>query len=224
MRIQLKLSPNTQPVPFNHLHELTKRLHHWLGPQNALHDGLSLYSFGWLRGGERIGNGLWFPNGATWNVSFYNSDYGIQLAKGILADRSAFFGMQVDKAIEMPFPQFTEKQLFRVDGAVVARQVRDDLTREYLLYDNPEADEALTRVFRKKMLDAGFNADDAENTNVRFYRDNKGKSRTRMLTIKGVDHKCSSCPVVVEGTPSITRFAWLVGIGELTGSGFGALQ
>ncbi|WP_460879488.1 CRISPR-associated endoribonuclease Cas6 [Pontibacter rugosus] len=45
-----------------------------------------------------------------------------------------------------------------------------------------------------------------------------------MLTIKGVDHKCSSCPVVVEGTPSITRFAWLVGIGELTGSGFGALQ
>jgi CRISPR-associated endoribonuclease Cas6 len=30
--------------------------------------------------------------------------------------------------------------------------------------------------------------------------------------------------VVVAGTPEAMRFAWLVGVGELTGSGFGALQ
>jgi CRISPR/Cas system endoribonuclease Cas6 (RAMP superfamily) len=30
--------------------------------------------------------------------------------------------------------------------------------------------------------------------------------------------------VVVEGTPEAVRFAWTVGVGELTGSGFGALQ
>lgn len=224
MRIQLKLSPNTQLVPFNHLHQLTQRLHHWLGPENSLHDGLSLYSLGWLRGGERVGNGLWFPQGANWNVSFHNSEQGIQLAKGILANRDAFFGMQVDKALEMPYPVFNEKQLFKVDGVVVARKVRDDRTKEYLFFDNPEADAVLTRILRKKMLVAGFSNEEVDSTLVKFDRETGGKPKVRKLTIKGIDHKGSSCPVLVEGTPASTRFAWLVGIGELTGSGFGALQ
>lgn len=224
MRIQLKLSPNTQPVPFNHLHYLTQRLHHWLGPENALHDGLSLYSFGWLKGGQHIGNGLWFPEGASWNISFHESDQGFQLAKGILSDRKAFFGMEVDKALEMPYPQFYAKQLFKIDGAVVARKIRDDKTKEYLLFDNPEADAVLTRVLRKKMLAAGFRHEEAEATLVKFQREEVGKGRVRKLSIKGIDHKGSTCPVVVEGTPASTRFAWLVGVGELTGSGFGALQ
>ena len=224
MRIQLKLSPNTQQVPFNHLHELTQRLHRWLGPENALHNGLSLYSFGWLKGGERVGNGLWFPHGASWNVSFHDSEQGIQLAKGILADRNAFFGMQVDKALEMPFPKFNEKQLFLVDGAVVARKTRDDRTKEYLLFDNSEADAVLTRVLRKKMLAAGFSNEETEATTAKFSRDSGSKPRKRKITIKGIDHKGSICPVIVEGTPASSRFAWLVGVGELTGSGFGALQ
>jgi len=224
MRIQLKLSPNTQPVPFNHLHQLTQRLHRWLGPENALHDGLSLYSFGWLRGGERVGKGLWFPQGASWNISFHDSEQGIHLAKGILADREAFFGMQVDKALEMPYPAFNKKQLFRVDGAVIARRIRDDRTKQYLFSHDSEADEVLTRVLRKKMLTAGFSDEEASATLVKFVRTNGGKTSTRKLTIKGIDHKGSVCPVIVEGTPASTRFAWLVGIGELTGSGFGALQ
>jgi CRISPR/Cas system endoribonuclease Cas6 (RAMP superfamily) len=30
--------------------------------------------------------------------------------------------------------------------------------------------------------------------------------------------------VVVTGTPEAVQFAWTVGVGELTGSGFGALK
>lgn len=224
MRIQIRLSTNTQTVPFNHLYQLTQRLHHWLGPENALHDGLSLYSFGWLRGGERVGNGLWFPEGASWNISFHNSEQGIKLAKGILADRKAFFGMEVDKALEMPYPAFQENQLFYVDGAVIARKIRDDKSKEYLFFDNPETDSILTRVLRKKMETAGFSLEEIESTSVRFNRDNNGKPRIKKQTIKGIDHKGSSCPVIVEGSPASAHFAWLVGVGELTGSGFGALQ
>lgn len=223
MRIQLKLSPNTEPVPFNHLHELTRCIHRWIGSENSLHDGLSLYSFGWLRGGERAGNNLWFPSGANWNVSFHDSQQGIQLAKGILAEKNAFFGMEVEKALEMPNPSFSERQLFRVDGAVIARKLRDDRTKEYLFYDNPESDQVLTRVFRKKMLAAGFSSQESEGTSVSFYRE-KGRAKIKKLSIKGIEHKGSSCPVLVEGPPSSVRFAWLVGVGELTGSGFGALE
>ena len=51
MRLNLNLSPNTKPLPFDHLHMLTGALHHWLG-WNEAHDDLSLYSFGWLQGGK----------------------------------------------------------------------------------------------------------------------------------------------------------------------------
>lgn len=47
MRLHLRLSPNTTPVSFDHLHQLTGALHKWLG-ENEVHDELSLYSFGWL--------------------------------------------------------------------------------------------------------------------------------------------------------------------------------
>lgn len=49
-------------------------------------------------------------------------------------------------------------------------------------------------------------------------------ARTKLVTIKGISHKTSLCPVAVTGTPEAVRFAWEAGAGELTGSGFGALR
>ena len=54
MRLHLKLTPNTEPIPFNYQHQLTGTLHKWLG-QNDLHDKISLYSFSWLRGSKANG-------------------------------------------------------------------------------------------------------------------------------------------------------------------------
>jgi len=81
MRISLKLSPNTKPVPFDHLHQLTGAIHKWLG-YNELHDGLSLYSFGWLRNAVPRKNHLMFPYGATWQISFHDTE-----ATKVLLDR-----------------------------------------------------------------------------------------------------------------------------------------
>lgn len=47
MRLNLRLTPNEEPVPFDHVHNLTGAIHKWLG-KNDLHDKISLYSFGWL--------------------------------------------------------------------------------------------------------------------------------------------------------------------------------
>lgn len=51
MRPNLRLTGNTQPVPFDHLHQLTSALHKWLGT-NEEHNRLSLYSFSWLDGAK----------------------------------------------------------------------------------------------------------------------------------------------------------------------------
>ena len=220
MRLQLHLSPNTEPVPFNHLHCLTGALHKWLGPNNV-HDGISLYSIGWLRGGERVAKYLHYPHGATWNIGFYDSQLAWQLAKGIIQDSTIGFGIKVEKALEAEVPLFTDQHTFLVDGMVVVRKKRADGTREYLLYSDSQTDELLTNLLRKKLQLAGL-SEAHQKITVQFDR-SYAKAKTKLVDIKGTKHKGSSCPVIIKGTPEAIDFAWKVGVGELTGSGMGAL-
>ena len=226
MRIQLILSPNTQPVPFSYLQDLRSALHTWLGP-NDLHDDLSLYSLGWLKGGSKIGKNLYFLEGATWNLGFYDSDLGWELAKGIIANKHLAYGMNVEKALEMPMPRFESPTRFAVDGAVLVRDRRADDTRECVLWNDIRADVLLTQKLIQKMQKAGL-GEQHQQVKVRFDR-SYAKAREKVMTAKrlpnakDIQHKGSVCPVIVEGTPEAIQFAWLVGVGELTGSGFGAL-
>ena len=226
MRLNLTLSPNTDSVPFDHLHWLTGTLHKWAGPDNALHDGPSLYSIGWLKGGHAEEGALTFPDGARWRLSFWDADAAKQVLDGLLQDPSVCAGMRVVEAQQQTTPSFSGGYRFDVDAPVVTRQRRDDGSREYLLYDDERADAALTRTLRRKVDAAGLDvAPDA--VHVRFDRGDDGAD-TKLATIKkgghAIKHKGSVCPVIVEGPPEASRFAWNVGVGELTGSGFGAVK
>lgn len=222
MRLQLHLTPNTEPVPFNHLHQLTGALHKWLGPNDA-HDQMSLYSFGWLRGAESRNGSLRFPKGAQWNISFYDDDKARQLLLGMLNEPSVAYGMNIFEIREVDPPLFRPGHHFATDGSsIVVRQKRPDGSRAYLLWDEPATDEALTQSFRRKLSTAGFTGTHLD-ARLRFDR-TYANARTRKITIKGTHHRGSECPVIVEGTPDALYFAWTVGLGELTGSGFGALR
>lgn len=222
MRLNLRLTGNTEPVPFNHLHYLTGALHKWIG-DNRVHDGLSLYSFGWLGGAESENGHLAFPQGARWRVSFHDTELAKRCIDGIMQDPGVAFGMRVFEVKEQATPTFSGCYRFKTDRApVIARRRRDDGSRAYLLWDDEAADAVLTRTLRHKLKAAGFE-DDHLDTEVQFDRTYQG-ARTKLATIKGVGHKGSLCPVVVTGTPEAVRFAWTVGVGELTGSGFGALK
>ena len=226
MRLNLTLSPNTDSVPFDHLHRLTGTFHKWVGPDNVLHDGPSLYSLGWLNGGYGAEGGLAFPEGARWRLSFYDDGAAKAVLDGILGDPSVFAGMQVTEAQQQTTPAFSGGYRFSVDAPVVARRRRDDGSRAYLLYDDERADAALTRTLRRKIDAAGLDIDPSE-VKVRFDRGYDGAD-TKLATIEkdghAIKHRGSECPVIVEGPPEASRFAWCVGVGELTGSGFGALK
>jgi len=226
MRLNLTLSPNTDPVPFDHLHRLTGTLHKWLGPDNDLHDGPSLYSVSWLAGGQGNGDALAFPDGARWRLSFYNDPAAKAALEGILEDPFVIAGMRVTEVQQQTTPAFSGGHRFSVDAPVLARRRRDDGSREYLLYDDERADSALTQTLRRKMKVAGLDVNPSD-VKVRFDRGYTGAD-TALATIKKdgheIHHRGSECPVIVEGPPEASRFAWNVGVGELTGSGFGALR
>ena len=69
MRIHLKTTANTQPVPFNYQQKLVGTIHKWIG-LNSIHDKISLYSFSWLSGGRKVEDALQFSQGATLFISF----------------------------------------------------------------------------------------------------------------------------------------------------------
>ena len=222
MRLNLRLTANTEPVPYNHLHRLTGALHKWVGADNALHDGPSLYSFGWLQGGQGNDGHLTFPEGAAWRLSFYDADAAKQCIEGVMQDPTVMHGMRVFEVKEQAVSSFSGCYRFQVDGPVVARQTRDDGGRQYLLWDDDGVDAALTRTLQTKMDAAGLQGEH-QGAEVQFDRTYQS-AHTKLAEVKGVKHKGSVCPVVVTGTPEAVRFAWLVGVGELTGSGFGALR
>lgn len=219
MRLHLALSPNTAPVPFDHLHHLTGALHKWLGP-NEVHDGLSLYSFGFLRNGRIHHGALDFRGGTVWTVSFADPGLGKQALRGLVAEPEIAFGMRVQEAQIADEQDFASGQRFLVDGAVLTRRNRDDGGRDHLTFEDPSADATLTRTLHRKLTAAGLSA---EGVRIRFDRGWAG-AKTKVVTLKGIRYKTSVCPVIVEGPPEAVRFAWLAGVGELSGSGLGALR
>lgn len=219
MRLNLRLSPNTVPVPFDHLHQLTGALHKWLG-ENDVHDGLSLYSFGWLSGGRAKGGHVRFSNGASWTVSAYESALGKRLLRGLMDDPEVAFGMAVLEAQIADEPDFEKEHRFLTASPVLARRTRDDGGRDHLRWNDPAAADALTRTFHTKLRAADIPTGGAT---ARFDEDFRA-AKTKLCRVKGNAFRANACPVIGTGSPDQLRLLWLVGAGEMTGSGFGALR
>lgn len=220
IRLHLSLSGNTAPVPYTYVSQLVGRFHTWLG-RNDVHDDLSLYSVSWLTGGRAGADTIRFPNGASWRLSFADPGLAERAQAGVLADPHVAFGMRVFDVTVQLVPRFSTPYRFKVDSPVLTRQNRDGGGRDHLAWDDPDADETLTRTFRRKLEAAGL---DTEGARMAFDRTYPG-AKTKVVTPKpGLRFKANVCPVLVSGTPEAVQFAWAVGAGEQTGMGCGALR
>lgn len=220
MRLKITLTPNREIVPYNHLPVLAGALHKWLGP-NEYHGEISLYSFSWLQGGRPTRNGLRFPRGASWYISALDDDFLMRSIKGILKDGDVRWGMRVERAEVLPnpdFPDFGEVRFLVASPIFVKRKLENGDTKHYL-YTDLESDELLTENLQLKLTQGGLSN---ENVSVRFDREYL-KAKTQLVTYRGIDNRCSYCPVFVKGTKEQLGFAWTVGLGNSTGIGFGGL-
>lgn len=221
MRLNLELSRNKETLPFSYQHAITKRLHQWLG-DNEYHDLTSMYSFSWLRGkAKSLGKGLEFTEGARWFVNFWDEAPISQLKNQIIDDANFINGMEVLHIKEQATPKFKKKYRFKAASPILLRQRRDDGTRQHLRVADEESDMLLTKRLRSKMIKAGISASDRD-VEVEFDKTYKNP-KTKLIDIKGVKLVANLCPVIITGSPTALAFAWNVGVGELTGSGFGAL-
>ncbi len=222
MKLALTLTPPVATLPYSYQSALTGCLHKWFGEDNPYHEGVSLYGGSFLKGGTRAARGLAFPRGATWTLGFLEHAMTRDILEGILLEPEVAFGMKVDGVRLLPEPDFGTAAWFRVNGCILLRRKRPDGSQEHLLYDHPEADEALTRSLQYKLRHAGYEGRHLE-AQARFNRRYE-RARSRKFTVHGIEYRGSECPVHIAGTPEALAFAWTVGIGQLTGCCFGALE
>jgi CRISPR-associated endoribonuclease Cas6 len=218
MRIYLNATPNTETVPFNYQHKLVGVLHKWLGA-NELHGKVSLYSFSWLLNGKPTKEGLNYPNGATFFISFYEAQYVKQIIKAILDDPQMCYGMSVVDVTIEDEPDFSNLSLFRVASPIFIHRYNDDNNKHYT-YNDSEAGELMKETLLHKMQLAGLAPDDT--LKIKFDTSYFNK-KLKLIDYRGIKNRVNFCPIIIEAKPETKAFAWAVGLGNSTGIGFGSI-
>lgn len=218
MRIHITIRSENKFVPFNYQPAITGAIHKWIG-KNEVHDKTSMYSFSWLKGGRKYGDGLIFENETSFEFSAHDIGLIKGIVKGIQSDPAINYGLEVSEIIIQRTPKFSNKEIFFVASPVLVK--RTDQEREiHFTYDQSEADKLLTETMKTKLKRAGL---DDGNIQLAFDRSYYG-AKTKLVYYKNIGNKTSICPVLIEGTPEQIAFAWNVGVGNSTGVGFGALK
>jgi len=223
MRLNLYLSTE-QTVPFDYLPALTGAFHRWAGSDAARHDGLSLYSLSWLRGGRASRGGVRFAEGARWFISAPDPALIHALVGGVVrAPDLGLAGLVVRDVRLQTTPEFAAgEQAFRVASPVFIKHEPDKgRPADHLLPGHELADELLTTTLRHKLRQAGLADAGAA---VRFDPAHIATAKNKLFAYKHVRCRASMCPVLVSGTAEQIAFAWDVGVGHSTGIGCGALM
>ena len=220
MRIHLKTTANTQPVPFNYQQKLVGTIHKWIGP-NSIHDKISLYSFSWLSGGRKVEDALQFSQGATLFISFYDESIIKTIIRTILEDPEMFCGMFVTDVSIVTEPLFAERDLFYCASPIFIKRMLEVGTIKQYNYNHEDANDLLKETLLSKMREAGLEED--KTLDIKFDLSYPGK-KLKLVRYHGIGNKASFCPVIIKAKPETKRFAWNVGIGNCTGIGFGAIH
>ena len=221
MRLHLYLTAS-QVVPFDYLPTLKSAFHRWAGHDDTLHNGLSLYSYGWLHGGRAGRGGIRFAEGASWFISAPDETLVHELVSGVVRAPDLGLGLTVrDVRMQRP-PEFTAgEQPFRVASPVfIKHETERGKPADHLLPSHELADELLTETLRHKLRRAGL---DEAGAAVRFDPAFIASARRKLFQYKQVQCRGSICPVLVSGSSAQIGFAWEVGVGHSTGIGCGAL-
>ncbi len=217
MRLHFSLSNNIDIIPFDYQYRLLGVFQKWM-EKNELHNKISLYSFGWLKGGIQKSNGYDFQNGAKWFISFWDEQIGKQIVFNAMRDPYLFNGLKVKDIIIQEEPQFSEKEIFYCSSPIFIRKYDENKKAIHLTWEDTESDYLLTETLKRKLKIANLSND----IKVSYDR-NFSNPKTKLVKIKDIKCRAVMCPIKIEGNPEAIKFAWNVGIGHSTGSGFGAI-
>ncbi len=219
MRLHIKTSQNQIKIPFDYQQKLTGVLHKWLGENNQEHGEISLYSFSWLRNTQVSENGLICPQGASFFLSFYDTQRLKDVLANIRKEPEMFCGMNVDDVVIEDTPDLTQQEVFNLGSPILIKRNENGKITEFY-YDNSISGKLLEETLRTKMRLAGIPDDNS--LSIAFDL-NYTKKKTKLVWYDNISNRANMCPVIIKGSNMTKQFAWNVGLGNSTGVGFGSI-
>jgi CRISPR-associated endoribonuclease Cas6 len=205
-------------IDFTYQEILTSAIHKWLG-KNQWHNKTSLYSFSNLNGGRIKGNQLHFPKGTGFYFSSYHSEMIKGLIKGISQNPVITPELVVSEIKLCEKPIFKNREVFFTQSPILIKRKIEN--REiHFTYEDEKSNDYMTETMVNKLKIAGINW---EGLKIEFDKSYKNP-KTKVILYKKIGNKANVCPVIIEGNPEQIEFAWLVGVGNSTGIGFGSLK
>ncbi|MEJ7778576.1 MAG: CRISPR-associated endoribonuclease Cas6 [Daejeonella sp.] len=219
MRLYLKLTKNTETIPFNYQDLLTGVLHKWIGDSNKEHGSPSLYSFSWFQNVKSTKKGIELTSESFFFISTHEEALAKKIIKGILKDPEVCYGSEVVDVQILNTPHFeNRKRFFLGSPAFIKRRTED--RENHILYNDGQSGKFLTETLQKKLELANL---PIEGVKIQFDKEYPNP-QTKVISYKKIQNRVNICPVIIEGSPEQIAFAWNVGVGNSTGIGFGSLK
>lgn len=178
------------------------------------HDGQSLHSIGWIRGGEvdTTRQGLVISGSPRWSLGVGRTGPLESFLESVERDPEILPGVEIHYPEPISPPEETSVTYF-AESPILARH-----GREHLRFDDPKAGETIT-----KSLEAKLRKLTGEEVPVEAEFVPTETARTKVMSTGKARHKGNLCHVRVETIPKAQKHVPSVGIGALTGMGFGAV-
>ena len=221
MRIFVKLTRNTEIIPFNYQHLITGAIHKWIGKENQEHGAISLYSFAWLQNVQTNNKGISLTRDSYFFISAFDEPFIKTIINGILNEPEVCCGSKVFDVQVMQTPQFEiQKHFLCASPVFIKRRTEDKEKENHITFNDELSGQYLTETLKNKLSTAGLST---EGVSVEFDKA-YSNPQTKVIHYKNIKNRANICPVIIKGTPEQVAFAWNVGVGNSTGIGFGALK
>ena len=223
MFVKLNFTKNTKPIHIdNYIDALNSYVHRCLGKDNKYHDSFSGYNISSPQGGKLNTNTgeLSFDNGMYFILSFpdKNSQIFSDLTKGITNGVEFGYGMKFVGVEILNINVGKEYDWIQTRCPVLLLSKKNN---RGIRYDDSEFIEELTNRTIKKLkhYDENINLNGFKITII-----NTGKNKIKKVKIHNYNHKCNMIRMKIEGDKKTRKILYELGLGNLTGSGFGSLQ
>lgn len=218
MRLKINLTNPTTEVPVNNQHELNGFIHTILGKGNPYHDTMSDYSISSLQGGKLKDDKktLRFESNPYFFVASQNKDFLDDFITGAMTRSASFFGMKFNG-----FDVGCDFQPNRYCDDIITISpilIRDQNDRK-ITFDNPNwidciKENCIGKLKHHGIVDPTFNIELIKTE----------KSKQKCIWVGTVFNPCSSVRLKVFGKKKTRETLYCLGIGNSTGSGFGAVK
>ena len=219
MRLRINLTHPTQDVPVNNQHQMNGFIYAILGNDNPYHDSVSDYSISSLQGGKLKDDKLTLSFEES-NPHFYvasqNSAFIGDFVLGTKRENISVFGMKIDN-IDITYdfrPHDYCDDIITISPILI--RGKDD---RKIQFDSPEWSVEIMRNCTGKLRHQGI-----EDKTFRIELVATGKPKKKCVWVGDVFNPCSSVRLRVYGKKKTREALYNLGIGNSTGSGFGAVK